>query len=139
LLILDTNVISELMRTVPDRSVVTWLDNQLRSSVWITSITVMELHQGIQALPPGRRRTALDVELALVISEKIENRIASFDDASAKATASITTERRRRGRPSDLRDSMIAGMAIATGASLATRNTRHFNDLSITLIDPWTA
>ena len=105
----------------------------------MTSITVMELHQGIQALPSGRRRTALDVGLALVISEKIENRIASFDDVLAKATASITTERRRRGRPHELRDSMIAGIALATGASLATRNTRHFDDLSITLIDPWTA
>jgi toxin FitB len=139
LLILDTNVISELMRTVPDQSVVTWLDNQVRSSVWITSITVMELHQGIQALPSGRRRTALEIELGPVISENIESRIASFDDASAKATASITTERRRRGRPGELRDSMIAGIALATGASLATRNVRHFDDLSVTLIDPWTA
>jgi predicted nucleic acid-binding protein len=139
LLILDTNVISELMRTVPDRSVVTWLDNQVRSSVWMTSITVMELHQGIQALPFGRRRMALEMELRLVISANIENRIASFDDASAKATASITTERRRQGRPGELRDTMIAGIAMATGASLATRNMRHFDDLSVTLIDPWTA
>jgi predicted nucleic acid-binding protein len=139
LLILDTNVISELMRTVPDRSVVAWLDNQIRSSVWITSITVMELYQGIQALPSSRRRTALDVELGLVISENIANRIASFDDAAAKATASITTERRRRGRPGELRDTMIAGIAITTGAEFATRNTRHFDDLSIRLVDPWTA
>jgi predicted nucleic acid-binding protein len=100
---------------------------------------VMELHLGIQGLSAGRRRTALDVEVGLVISEKIDNRVASFDDASAKVTASITTERHRRGRPGDLRDTMIAGIAIATGASLATRNMRHFADLSITLIDPWTA
>jgi toxin FitB len=124
------------MRTVPDRSVVAWLDRQLRSSVWITSITVMELHQAIQSLPIGRRRTALHGALRQVISENIGDRIASFDDAAAQATASVTAERRRAG---ELRDGMIAGIIMATGATLATRNTRHFEDLSIPLINPWTA
>jgi predicted nucleic acid-binding protein len=74
-----------------------------------------------------------------VIREKIGDRIASFDEAAATVTAIISAERLWAGRSGELRDTMIAGIAVATGASLATRNDRHFNDLSISLINPWTA
>jgi toxin FitB len=139
LLILDTNVVSELMRDVPNPAVIAWLDRQVRQSVWVTSITVMELHHGIHALTQGRRRTELLEGLQRLTAEKVADRVANFDDAAAKITAIVAAERRRIGRPGELRDTMIAGIALATGASLATRNTRHFDDLSIALIDPWTA
>jgi toxin FitB len=139
LLILDTNVVSELMHETPNSSVTAWLNAQVRRHVWVTAITIMELHQGILALPPGRRRSTLRGELDQVITESIGDRVASFDDAAAQVTASLMAQRKRAGRPGDLRDSMIAGIALATGAALATRNIRHFADLSITLIDPWTA
>jgi predicted nucleic acid-binding protein len=136
-LILDTNVVSELMRDVPNTAVTFWLDRQVRQSVWITAITVMELYHGIEILPVGRRRTGLREGLDRLTAEKIGDRIVSFDDAAAKVTAAISAERHRRGRPGDLRDGMIAGIALTTGASLATRNFRHFTDLAIELIDPW--
>jgi predicted nucleic acid-binding protein len=119
--------------------VVFWLDGQDRDAIWTTAITVMELHLGVQALTPGRRRTALRDALDRVAMDKIGNRVAAFDDAAAKVTAVIAAHRRRVGRTGELRDTMIAGIALATGAALATRNVRHFDDLSLTLIDPWTA
>lgn len=139
MLILDTNVVSELMRTVPNPAVVTWLDGQARNLVWITAITVMELHQGIQTLAPGRRQFALLIALDHLIEEKIGDRIASFDAAAAKVTAAIAAERRRAGRSGELRNTMIAGVTRAIGASLATRNTSQFDDLTIELINPWAA
>ncbi len=139
MLILDTNVVSELMRDAPNQGVIEWLDVQPRQAVWITAITVMELHHGVQSLAPGRRKSALQVALDRLTADKIEDRVAVFDDAAAKVTAIIAAERRRLGRQGELRDTMIAGIAAASGAALATRNTRHFDDLAITLINPWTA
>jgi toxin FitB len=138
LLILDTNVVSELMREQPNPAVIDWLDHQDRQTVWITAITFMELHHGIETLTPGRRRNALREALDRVTTGKIGNRIAPFDKTAAKITAVISAERRRLGRTDELRDSMIGGIALAPGAALATRNTRHFDDLSIAVINPWT-
>jgi hypothetical protein len=148
---MDTNVISQLMRATPNSLVVAWLDRQPRRSIWTTAITIMELHQCIQILAPGRRRTALHEELNRVVAENIslrdaanrpigtiEGRILSFDNAAAQATASILAQRKRSGRSGELRDSMIAGSVMSVGASLATRNTCHFDNLSPALIDPWT-
>jgi predicted nucleic acid-binding protein len=139
LLILDTNVVSEFMHDDPNPAVLAWLDRQNRQSVWITAISVMELNFGIHALPPGRRKTILRRGLDRLVVSRIGDRIATFDAGAAVSTAMISAERRRAGRPGELRDSMIAGIALSTGASLATRNTRHFADVAITLIDPWTA
>jgi predicted nucleic acid-binding protein len=102
----------------------------------MTAITVMKLYHGIETLPAGRRQTGLRQGLDRLTAEKIGGRIANFNDAAAKVTAVISAERHRRGRPGGLRDGMIAGIALATWASLATRNTRHFADLAIELIDP---
>ena len=98
----------------------------------------MELHYGIQALSAGRRQAGLLAAVDRLTAEKVNDRIAKFDDPAARAAAIISAERRRSGRTGELRDNMIAGIAVATGASLATRNSRHFDDLSITLINPWT-
>lgn len=139
MIILDTNVLSALMRTVPEAKVVAWLDRQPPESVWITSITLFETRLGLALLPGGRRRQALEVAFADLLKEDLENRILDFDAAAAGEAANLAATRQRAGRPVDMRDTQIAGIALARRATLATRNTRHFEDLKLPLIDPWVA
>lgn len=138
MIILDTNVISALMNELPDRKVVTWLDGQPRTSIWTTSVTVLEVHYGLQILPHGRRRSSLMQAFDLLL-DRIEQRIASFDPAAAHQAANLMAERHKGGRPVDLRDTMIAGIVLAQRAALATRNVAHFADTSARLINPWAA
>jgi toxin FitB len=107
--------------------------------VWITSITVLEIRTGIEILPEARHRDTLSFDFERFLDTDIQSRMVAFDTEAARIAAAMTAGRRRAGRPGELRDTMIAGIAIACAATLATRNTRHFDDLSINLIDPWTA
>jgi toxin FitB len=136
-IILDTNVLGALMRTVPDPAVVAWLDRQPADSVWITSITVFETRFGLALLPSGRRRQVLEFAFDRLLQEDLENRVLDFDTAAATAAASLAAARQKSGRPVDMRDTQIAGIALARHATLATRNVRHFADLKISIIDPW--
>lgn len=137
MIILDTNVLSALMRTAPEPAVVDWLDRQPPESVWITSITVFEARLGLALLPAGRKRQALESALAQLLAEDLESRVLSFDEAAAGEAAALAAKRQRAGRPVDFRDTQIAGIALARKASLATRNVRHFADLPLQLINPW--
>ena len=137
MIILDTNVLSALMRTVPDAHVVAWLDRQPAESVWITSITLFEAYLGLALLPSGRRRRTLEAAFARLLQEDLENRVLDFDSAAAAEAASLAAARQKNGRPVDLRDTQIAGIALARRATLATRNVRHFRDLGILIVDPW--
>ena len=137
MIILDTNVLSALMRTDPETPVVAWLDRQPAESVWITSITMFEAHLGLALLPSGRRRKTLETAFARVLKEDLENRVLDFDSAAATEAASLAAERQKNGRPVDMRDTQIAGIVLARHAALATRNVRHFADLKISLVDPW--
>ena len=139
MIILDTNVLSALMRTVPDAHVVAWLDRQPAESVWITSITLFEAYLGLALLPSGRRRRTLEAAFARLLQEDLENRVLVFDSAAATEAASLAAARQKNGRPVDLRDTQIAGIALARRATLATRNVRHFRDLRILIVDPWAA
>ena len=139
MVILDSNIVSELMQQRPHPAVKQWLDRQPEISVWTTSLTVFEIRHGIEMLPRGRRRMSLESEFERVIEDDIQRRIVSFDTAAAHAAAILMAERQRAGRPGDLRDTMIAGIVIASHATLATRNVRHFADLSVPLVDPWSA
>jgi toxin FitB len=139
MIILDTNVLSALMRTVPDARVVAWLDRQPAESVWITSITLFEAYLGLALLPSGRRRRTLEAAFARLLQEDLENRVLDFDSAAATEAASLAAARQKNGRPVDLRDTQIAGIALARHATLATRNVRHFRDLRILIVDPWAA
>jgi toxin FitB len=136
MIILDTNVLSALMRTAPEARVVTWLNNQPRDSVWITSITVLEVRYGLEILPASKKRTALFRAFDSLL-EAIGHRIASFDAAAAESAADLMARRRKAGRPVELRDTLIAGIALSRRASLATRNVSHFADAPISVIDPW--
>jgi predicted nucleic acid-binding protein len=139
LIILDTNVLSELMRTEPDRPVIDWLDRQPAESIWVTSITLFETRLGIALLPRGRRRKALEAALVTLLEEDLENRVLDFDAPAAASAALIAAERQKKGLPADLRDTQIAGIAVARRATLATRNVRHFSDLTVPVVNPWTA
>ncbi len=137
MIILDTNVLSALMRQTPDSQVIAWLDARPRTSIWTTSVTVLEVRFGLQLMmAPGKRRSLL-MQAFETLLDKMQHRIASFDAAAAAEAANLMTVRQRRGRAVDLRDTMIAGIALARRATLATRNTGHFEDLSVPVVNPW--
>lgn len=139
MIILDTNVLSALMRTAPEPPVVAWLDRQPAESVWITSITLFEARLGLALLPTGRRRHTLEAAFAQLLKEDLENRVLDFDSAAAAEAASLAAERQKAGRRVDMRDTQIAGITLARRATLATRNVRHFGDLKVPIVDPWAA
>ena len=139
MIILDTNVLSALMRTKPEAAVVAWLDRQPAESVWITSITLFEARFGLALLPKGRRRQTLEAAFARLLKEDLENRVLDFDADAATEAALLAAERQKTGRPVDMRDTQIAGIALARHATLATRNVRHFQDLKVPVVDPWLA
>lgn len=127
------------MREVPDVSVVGWLDRQPAESIWITSITVFEARLGIALLPKGKRQRALETAFNRLLEDDLESRVLDFDRFAATEAAALAAARQKTGRPVDMRDTQIAGIALARRAVLATRNVRHFADLKIRVIDPWEA
>jgi toxin FitB len=137
MIIVDSNVISALMLAVPDAAVVSWFDRQPRTSVWTTAVTIFEIRSGLAGMPIGRRRSSLQSLFDRLIEEKLERRVLPFDHAAAEEAASLTAERQRTGRVGDLRDTLIASIALAHRATLATRNVRHFAGLSVPVVNPW--
>ena len=137
MIILDTNVLSALMRKEPDDSVVGWLDRQPPESIWITTITLFESRLGLALLPAGRRRRLLEATFDKLLAEDLENRVLDFDSAAANQAAALAAERQAAGRPVDMRDTQIAGIAVARRATIATRNVRHFEGLRVRVVDPW--
>ena len=137
MIVLDTNVLSALMRTNPEAVVVEWLDRQPADSVWLTSITVFEARFGLALLPKGRRRTGLERAFDRVLTEDFSNRVLALDEMAAVTAAQLAADRQRAGRTVDLRDTLIAGIAQARRATIATRNTRRFEGLDVPVVDPW--
>jgi predicted nucleic acid-binding protein len=138
MIVLDTNVLSELMLRTPDGRVLTWLDRQPRSSIWTTSVTVFEIRFGLESMPAGRRQTTLIQDFEKML-QSIDRRIAPFDVEAAECASTLMASRRLQGRPREDRDTMIAGIVMARRATLATRNVSHFDDLSAPVVNPWTA
>lgn len=139
MIILDTNVLSALMRQAPELPVVEWLDQQQADSVWITSVTLFEARFGLALLPKGKRRQSLETAFARLLVEDLEDRVLAFDTSAATEAAVLAADRQKAGRPVDFRDTQIAGIALSRRATLATRNTRHFQDLRVPVVDPWQA
>lgn len=139
MIILDTNVLSALMRTAPEVQVVRWLDEQPAESIWITSITLFETRLGLALLPKGQRQRLLESAFDRLLEEDLEDRVLAFDSAAAAEAANLAASRQKVGRPVDMRDTQIAGITLARRATLATRNVKHFQDLSVAVIDPWKA
>jgi len=139
MIVLDTNVVSALMRREPEPAVVSWLDSLPAESVWTTSVTVFEIRLGLEILTAGRRRRELEEAFAKALEEDFENRVLPFDEAAAQTAGAIAAERRRAGRTVEIRDVQIAGIVKARKATLATRNIRHFEGCGVVLINPWSA
>ena len=139
MIILDTNVVSEFMRPKPEERVLRWLDQQPRASIWTTSVTVFEIRFGLETMPVGKRRTALMASFERWLDEVVEQRIASYDETAARRSAELAAERQRRGHPGELRDVMIAGIVLASHATFATRNVKHFEEIAPSLVNPWEA
>ncbi|MFZ0478281.1 MAG: type II toxin-antitoxin system VapC family toxin [Terriglobales bacterium] len=138
MIVLDTNVLSALMQESPDRKVVDWLDGQARTSIWTTSITVFEVQFGLRVLAHGKRRASL-MQAFDGLLDRMGRRVAPFDTAAAEEAVDLMAMRRKKGRPVDLRDTMIAAIVLAQHATLATRNVGHFGEISATVINPWAA
>lgn len=137
MIVLDTNVLSALMRDKPDPTVVTWLDNQPAESIWTTSVTVFEIRTGIELLVPSPRRKRLDEMFSQLLDEDLDGRVQSFDLTAATAAGTIAATQQKAGRTVEIRDVQIAGIAAARRATVATRNTRHFDGTGVDLINPW--
>ncbi len=139
MIVLDTNVISELMRPQPDAGVLGWMDRQPMRSIWTTTVTLYELRSGILSMRTGRKRTMLNEFFERWLETVLERRILNFDTEAAERAAEITAVRTTKGRPVDSRDTMIAGIVLANHATLATRNVRHFEDIAKSVVNPWEA
>lgn len=137
MILLDTNIISEFMLPVPDARVTRWLDRQARSAIWTTSINIYEIRTGLLAMPAGRRRTGLESHFDRILQIAIEDRILHFDAESAERAAELSAERRRLGRSVEVRDTMIAGIVLANNGTLATRNVKHFEEITSLVVNPW--
>ena len=137
MILLDTNVLSEVLKPLPSSIVLYWLATQEPSTVFITTITQAEILYGVESLPPGKRRTRLLSAVERVFADEFEGRILPFDEDAARAFARIAAARSTAGRPISQFDAMIAAIAQSQNAAVATRNTSDFERCGIQLIDPW--
>jgi predicted nucleic acid-binding protein len=137
MIILDTNVLSAAMSG--DRDIIAWLDRQSHTSVWTTAVTSLEIRFGLEIMPAGRRKVQREAAFERLLSDQLDGRVLSFDEHAALQTALIMAARQHAGKPRELRDSMIAGIALAQKATLATHNVRHFDDLDVPVVDPWSS
>ena len=137
MIILDTNVLSELMRQVPDEAVVRWMDEQPNPSLFTTAITQAEILYGVSILSDGKRKQSLAAAVGEMFAQDFSGRLLPFDGPAAVAFATISTNRQRMGRPMNQLDAQIAAIAHSRGATLATRNTPDFAECGIDVIDPW--
>ena len=137
MIVLDTNVISELSRRVPDPGVLSWLDSLAVSDVATTAITAAELRYGVARLPDGHRKRELTVMVEGILTEDFHGRVLPFDERSSVQYADIVTGRERVGRPIGVADAQIAAVCRDLNAILATRNTADFEETGIELINPW--
>lgn len=137
MILLDTNVVSELMRAAPEPAVQARLARQPRASVFVTAITEAELRYGVELLPARKRKSALAAQLDGMLAEDFAGRSLPFDSPAAVAFAEIAAERRRAGRPISQADAQIAAIARSRGATLATRNLGDFDGCGLDISDPW--
>ena len=137
MIVLDTNIVSELIRPRPNPSVVDWVARQPGTSLFISAVTEAELRYGVEILPAGHRRERLAAEIESTLREDFSRRILPFDSAAARAYATIMADRRATGRPIGQSDCQIAAIARSRGAPVATRNVADFAGCGIKVVNPW--
>lgn len=139
MIVLDTNVVSELMKPAADQRVVQWLDDQLADTLWLTSIILAELLNGLELMPEGKRKRDLFQLLDDIVGEMIGNRVLSFDAIMARKFATIYSSTRSKGISVGFADCQIAAAALTHGYSIATRDELPFKAMGCTVINPWTS
>lgn len=137
MIILDTNVVSELMRASPSQAVLDWIAGQPMADLFTTTITQAEILFGVALLADGRRRAGLAQAAGQMFAEDFAGRVLAFDASAAQAFAPIAAARRRAGRPIAAFDAQIAAIAFASGAVLATRNVADFEGCGVVVVNPW--
>ncbi|GBR20171.1 MULTISPECIES: type II toxin-antitoxin system VapC family toxin [Asaia] len=137
MLVLDTNILSAVMKAQPDPVVTRWLDRQGNAALRTTSVNVFEVRFGLARMEAGRRRTALNDAFSAMLVEDLGGAGLELDDRAADVAATLAAEREAVGRPVDFRDTTIAAIAVRYDATLVTRNLRHFFGLPIPVISPW--
>lgn len=137
MIVLDTNVVSELMRPTPADAVVSWVDAQPAAEVFLTAVTVAELLYGIGRLAEGARKAALAEGVEAMLYEDFDNRVLAFDGAAAAHYADIVVRREGAGRPISMADALIAASCRSHNAVLATRNVSDFAETGLTIANPW--
>ena len=138
MIVLDTNVLSEALRPVPERPVLDWLADQPSGSLFTTTVTRGEILYGIRLLSDGKRRKGLWDAANKIFDEDFAGHVLSFDGDAADMYADIAASRRIAGKPISQFDAMIAAMARSRGAILATRNVKDFESCGIEVVNPWT-
>jgi predicted nucleic acid-binding protein len=136
-ILLDTNVVAEIMKPRCHQVVAAFIDGQPLDELFLPSLVVAELRYGVRRLPEGRRRNDIETSFEAFLAVGFASRILVFDAACAAAYAVVRTARERAGRPVQIQDALIGGMAVAHGAILATRNTADFDGYGLSLVDPW--
>ncbi len=139
MILLDTNILSEMIRPRADQGVEAWVGRQPPASLFISTITEAELRYGAALMPKGRRRDAVSAAIEGMITEDFHGRILAFDSAAANFYAVIAADRRTSGRPITPFDAQIAAVARSRGAKLATRNVADFEGCGIEIVNPWSA
>ncbi|RME57137.1 type II toxin-antitoxin system VapC family toxin [Candidatus Parcubacteria bacterium] len=140
MILLDTNVLSELMRPQPADAVVTWLDSQPMEQVWISAITQAEILLGLALMPAGKRQQALSKAAMAMFEKDFGGRCLPFDARCTPAYAAIVSRRIQKGRPVSTEDAQIAAIALTYDLHLATRNTKDFEEIDgLQLLNPWKA
>lgn len=139
MIVLDTNVVSEFMTSVPDARVADWLDRCPADELFLTAVTVGELTYGVRRLPAGSRKDALLTRTAELLDGPFRGRLLAFDPHSATHYGSIKAEREATGQPISDADAQIAAICRRHTGCLATRNTKDFVDTGIAVVNPWTA
>lgn len=137
MILLDTNVVSEPLRPTAAPAVIAWLDEQAAETLYLATISIAELQFGIAALPAGRRRNALRKALEEQVLSLFGGRVLAFDTQAAQACAELRVRARRAGRGVGLADSYIAGIAVANGLVVATRDVGPFEAMGVQVVDPW--
>lgn len=135
--ILDTNVVSELMRASPNPAVAAWVQKQSIFNLATTTITLAEIQRGLQRLPVGRRRKQLESNFATFVDTGFDRRVFAFDEIAAQSYANVCTMREKKGLGIDPVDMMIAAIAHSSGTTLATRNISDFEECGVRLFNPW--
>jgi len=136
-ILLDTNVLSEVLKPAPSDAVVRWLAAQEASEVFISAITQAEMLCGVEVLPAGRRKSRRAAAIAQIFAEEFQGRVLAFDEDAARAFAKIVAGRDAVGWAISQFDAMIAAIARVRGAAVATRNVEDFRDCGVRVVDPW--